>query len=194
MEEEIWKNLIVTKQGTVYDYSGYYIVSNKGNIKRLETTIPTKIKNNNYITKKEHLMKPILSKDGYLYIKLSKKGVTKVFQIHRIVAETFIPNPTFLPEVNHKDENPLNNCINNLEWCDRQHNINWGNRTQKARDKMSYKVNMYDLNNNFIRQFNSLNEASRIMNVHANTICLCCKNKRNKTGGFKWKYADENKA
>ena len=68
------------------------------------------------------VMKPH-KKNGYLAINLSNGGVQKHFYIHRLVAEAFIPNYLNLPEVNHIDANKQNNCVENLEWCDRKHNL-----------------------------------------------------------------------
>ena len=53
------------------------------------------------------------------------------WRIHRLVAETFIPNPDNLPEVNHKDENKLNNEASNLEWCTHKYNSNYGSRPRR---------------------------------------------------------------
>ena len=71
-----------------------------------------------------------LQKDtsGYLSIQLSKNNATKAFSVHRLVAQTFIPNPKNKPEVNHKDCNPSNNNFNNLEWCTQKENIQYASR------------------------------------------------------------------
>lgn len=68
-----------------------------------------------------------------IYLYKNKKRYYKT--IHRIVAETFIPNPQHLPEINHKDENPGNNNIENLEWCDRIYNANYGTLKQRQRER-----------------------------------------------------------
>lgn len=52
--------------------------------------------------------------------------------VHRFIAECFIPNPNNLPEINHKDENKTNNCVDNLEWCDHKYNINYGTRNKRS--------------------------------------------------------------
>lgn len=64
-----------------------------------------------------------LNRAGYYRVGLVKNGKTKLFRVHRLVAEAFIPNPLNLPEVNHIDANKTNNAISNLEWVDRQRNI-----------------------------------------------------------------------
>lgn len=52
--------------------------------------------------------------------------------VHRLVAEAFIPNPDNLPCINHKDENGLNNNIDNLEWCDKAYNNRYGTSNARA--------------------------------------------------------------
>lgn len=68
-------------------------------------------------------MKTWYQKSGYENIKLSKNNSTTHKLIHRLVAEAFIPNQNDLPEVNHKDKNPKNNNVENLEWCTRIENL-----------------------------------------------------------------------
>ena len=62
-------------------------------------------------------------KNRYEYIIISENGVRKHFAVHRLVANAYIPNPSKFPEVNHKDSNPHNNCVDNLEWCTRKENL-----------------------------------------------------------------------
>ena len=74
---------------------------------------------------------------GYMSVMLyDSNHETKRIMVHRLVAKTFIPNPDNLPEVNHKDENKLNNCADNLEWCTNLYNVNYGNAKTKWRMSM----------------------------------------------------------
>lgn len=100
---EYWKD--------IKGYEGLYKVSNFGNIKSYG------------YRKKERILKPEITKKSRCLVKLSKNGTTKKYQVHRLVAEHFIDNPYFYEEVNHLDENPLNNCVDNLEWCSKWYNI-----------------------------------------------------------------------
>lgn len=74
-------------------------------------------------------------KDKYMSVYLYRNKKRYYKTIHRIVAETFIPNPKNLPEINHKDENPGNNNVENLEWCDRIYNANYGTLKQRQRER-----------------------------------------------------------
>lgn len=75
--------------------------------------------------KKEKLLKLNLRNNGYNYVVLYKNAKRAFKTVHRLVAQAFIPNPDELPQVNHKDEDKTNNCVNNLEWCDNKYNINY---------------------------------------------------------------------
>lgn len=121
-------------------------------------------------------------------------GETKTFPIHRIVAKAFLQNPNNLPEVNHKNEIKNDNRVENLEWCDRTYNINYGTARQRMKEKMGKKINQYDLNWNFIKTWNSMREAERELGVLNQSISLCCMKKRNKAGGFRWRYYEQEKS
>lgn len=102
-------------------------------------------------------LKYALDKGGYPRLKLTRKNISKSERIHRLVAIAFIPNPNNLPQVNHKDGNKQNNCVDNLEWCDNSHNqkhaIDKGLKvTKKGKHSSRFKssVLVYDLNGNLI--------------------------------------------
>ena len=100
-------------------YEGIYQISNKGRVKSLKFN-------------KENILIPVKQNRGYLFVNLCKNGKVKKYLIHRLVAEAFLPNPDNSPQVNHKDENKLNNNVENLEWCSNEYNINYGSRNEKA--------------------------------------------------------------
>ena len=126
-DDEVWKDIVVTKNGILYDYTGKYQVSNKGRIKSLL---------NSHGDYREKILSPGIGSSGYLQIRLCKNNERKTFSIHRLVATMFIPNPDKLPIVNHKDENRLNNNVDNLEWCTEKYNRNYGTATQRHANKI----------------------------------------------------------
>ena len=122
MEE--WKDIIYERDGVIYDYTGLYEVSNKGRIRNKDGKILKLHK------VKEH---------DYLTVGLYKNKKQKYYSVHRLVAYAFIPNPEKLPEINHKDENKQNNTVENLEWCDRIYNINYGTGRKRQAEKLKGK-------------------------------------------------------
>lgn len=124
--QEIWKD--------IKDYEGLYQVSNLGRIKSLGKTV--KYKDGRTYTYPEKILNQNLAR-GYLYVNVRKMDHSKRYvAVHRLVAETFIPNLNNLPQVNHKDENKENNCVTNLEWCDRIYNCNYGTLPQRVSERM----------------------------------------------------------
>ena len=97
-------------------------------------------------------------------------------------------NPQNLLEVNHKDEDKSSNIVENLEWCDRSYNINYGTRTQKCADKESKMVDQIDpITGEVIRKWASVNECGR--NGYASSaVSRCCNGLRKTHKGYIWKY------
>lgn len=135
-------------------------------------------------------MKQRLNNTKRYYVNLYKNNGYKSKAVHRLVAKAFIPNPNNLPQINHKDENPLNNCVNNLEWCTAKYNVNYGTKIQRTIEKQLKPVLQYDLNGNFIKKWNSLKEAREFYNL--TNISECCK-KHTIGKGFQWRYENDNK-
>lgn len=169
MKEE-WKD--------IKGYEGEYQISNLGNVK-------------SFMGKKERLLKPRRTQRGYYRVSLHK-GNDKL--IHRLVAEAFIDNPQNLPEVNHKDECPNNNNVNNLEWCSHKYNVNYGTCQQRARLKQSL-THPQHLREKFNKKvlcietgvvYTSINNASRLTGVSRVTISKACRGLRKTAGGYRW--------
>ena len=165
--EEVWKD--------VSGYEGLYQVSNKGRVKSLKFG-------------KERIMKPCNNGRGYLFILLCKNGNRKKNKVHRLVAKAFLSNLDNLPEVNHKDENKTNNCVENLEWCDSKYNINYGSHNQRSGEKRSKPVFQYSKDGEFVRKWKSTKDVERNLGYAHTNISSCCLGKRKSAYGFIWKY------
>ena len=181
---EIWKTVII--KGETYDN---YQVSNLGRLMSL-----------NYRgTGRAELMNPGKLKDGYLIVVLTKDRKRHTYTVHRLIAETFLPNPNNLPEVNHKDENKENNFVGtpendykdgNLEWCDSKDNCNYGTRNERIAKAKSKPVLQFTLTGEFIREWPSTMECKR-NGFNQGNISSCCLGERKSADGYIWKYKDK---
>ncbi len=163
-----------------YDYK--YMVSDQGRVLSLNyrrAGIP-------------RLLKPRADEKGYLLVGLCRNGKMKTIKLHRLVAKMFIPNPNNLPEVNHKNEIKTDNRAENLEWCTREYNCNYGTGNERSgRNRINHPakskpVSQYNLSCEFVAWYPSMNEARRQTGVK--DICSCCRGKLKSAGGFIWRY------
>lgn len=152
--EEIWKKI---------DGHPNYSVSNLGRVRN---------------DKKNKLIKPFDNSHGYLQVKLN--GIN--YRVHRLVAKAFIPNPNNFEVINHKDNNRANNICENLEWCTQQYNIEQS--LPKHTEVTGKKILQIDSNGNIVKEWESISEASRVLNIPRHVIHGCCNN----NSGFDFKY------
>ena len=166
MENEVWKD--------IEGYEGHYQVSNLGRVKSLKYG-------------KEHILK-LERRSGYLRVGLLKNRNRKMFMVHRLVGQAFLSNPHNLPQINHKDEDKTNNRVENLEWCDRKYNMNYGTRTQRVTEKVSKTVLQYTKTGEFVKEWKSIHDIERILGYSKGNISSCCNGKLKWIYGFVWKY------
>ena len=141
---------------------------------------------NYHNTKKPGLLKPLIDRDGYLIVCLSKNDHKTMKRVHRLVAEAFIPNPNNKPQINHLDENKSNNFVDNLEWATAKENINYGTRTEKSVKTLSKSVYCVELD----QTFESAAEANRVLGISKLGILACCNGKQKKSGKYHWQFKE----
>lgn len=195
---EIWKD--------IEDYEGYYQISNYGRLRSLDRIV---IHSNGKVRKyKGTVIKLANDKNGYRFTHLYKNGKPKQVRIHRLVATYFIPNPDNLPIVNHKDENPKNNYVDNLEWCDYKYNTNYGTAPQRRmatrRSKPlserflkslqikalnhKKKIGMYK-DGILIKTFESAADANReYKNLNYVSLSAACNGRLKTYRGYEWRF------
>lgn len=171
--QEIWKD--------IPGYEGLYQVSNQGNIKSFVKS--TKHQN------QSHLLKQHVNNSGYFYVQLYiDKGKRKHFLVHKLVAMAFLENPNNYPCVNHKDENKLNNCVDNLEYCTYQYNNAYGTAKIRTFTSKSKPVQQLTLDGIWLATYHSPETAAKLLNVSRTAIIDCCNGKKDFSFGYKWQY------
>lgn len=163
-------------------YEGLYQVSNVGRIKSLPRM---KCNRQGFYRTKEKILRPgKRGKNGLLYefVALTDGKNTVVHSVHRLVASAFLDNPCDYPEVNHKDKNPLNNNVDNLEWCTRSYNIDYSK---------SKRVAQYSFEGEKIAEYRSISIAAQLTGVSRTAINNNLSGWSNTAGGYIWKYEME---
>ena len=174
--QEIWKD--------IKDYETFYEVSNFGQVRNVKTKL---------------ILKPALSKKGYLQVHLCKNSKVKVFYIHRLVAQTFIFNQQNKKQVNHINGIKTDNRDKNLEWVTCSENIMhsykkglqpivWDNQLKIKIAKKHYKK-VKNIEQNIV--YESITKASKECNINVSTLSNCLRGKTKTAGGYHWKYESE---
>lgn len=152
-----------------------YLISSSGKVYSLKT-------------KKVLSLNKVGKHRSYYKIDLYSNSERKPKLVHRLVAETFIPNPNNLPEVNHKDGNGLNDNVENLEWCDRKYNNEYSNLQEELTNKKKKKVYQYTLDGELVKIWDSTRECSR-NGFSQSSVSSCCLGKQIKPyKGYKWSF------
>lgn len=153
--QEVWKD--------INGYDDLYQVSNLGRVKSLNNKC------------KEKILKNRKKKKGYEAVVLYKKCDKKEMLIHRLVAEAFISNPNNYPIVNHKDENPSNNHVSNLEWCTKIYNNTYGTAIERAKISRSW----YKITDETKKKLSEANKGKVFSEEHKRKISKSKKEKNN---------------
>lgn len=170
-------------------FDGLYEVSSKGRVRSL--------------TRYKKIIKPLVTNTGYYQYQLWNGGICKTGLAHRLVAKAFIPNPDNKPIVNHKDENKLNNSVENLEWVTHVENCRYGTAIKRRTQHFDYskrKINnakqieacskpiaQYTKDGRFIRNWKSASECARANGWTVSGIRKNCLNERATAYGFVFK-------
>jgi len=116
-----------------------YAVDDQGNI----FSLPKKTR------KGIRILKSSVGKNGYPMLDLCKDGKIKRFLVHRLIAQTLLPNPNNKEQVNHINGNKLDNRLENLEWNTRsenqKHAIKIGLRSAKGEKNSQSKITEQDV-------------------------------------------------
>lgn len=171
--KEIWKD--------IPGYEGLYQVSNQGRIKSFR-------KSSKYGCPDEFILKSTVSNNGYAQITLYGKTRSKHL-VHRLVAEAFVQNPDNLPQINHKDENRLNNRADNLEWCTAKYNNKYGTARLRMAITKGRKIDQFLPSGEYVASYASIYVAELFTGVHRHAIKDCCSGKTASGEGYVWRYS-----
>lgn len=155
------------------NYEDLYEISNNGDVRPIHPRY-----------KEKNILKQSIGSKGYKLVTLCRNGQQKSFNVHRLVANVFIPNPDNLPCVNHKNENKLDNNVSNLEWCSYYYNNVYGHRLSKSALKRGIPVICIETQ----KVYPNANIAAHETNTSQGGICACCHGKRKIAGGYHWSF------
>lgn len=174
--EEMWED--------IEGYEGTYQVSNQGRVRSLDRHIiyNTGVKRFH----KGKILTPEIDRYGYERVDLRESGKHNKQFVHRIVAKAFIPNPEEHPVINHKNEQPTDNRVSNLEWCTVEYNHGYGNARKKNGDANKKQVIGIHKDTGKVIEFNSVNETGEKGFTRTRVSSAANNNKLYR--GYYWKF------
>ena len=131
-----------------------------------------------------------LNAKGYPIVTLVYQGKHHTIAVHKLVALFFVPNTLSLPEINHKDENKTNNRADNLEWCNRSYNVQYGTGITRRTRTLSRPLCQYNYNGELVRTWPSVKDAARQNNLDASCLTRCAEGMIRTFKGYIWLYQD----
>lgn len=164
--KEIWRDVV--------GYEGIYQVSTYGNVRSIHGKMLS-----------PHIIGDHAAVWLYKECKRSKRYV------HRLVAEAFIENNCNGTVVNHKDENGLNNFVENLEWCSSKYNTNYGTCIERRAEKAKKDIQQCSLSGVLIKNWHGIIEAASELHIDPSSITKAARRKRKSAGGYIWRYLDD---
>ena len=169
----------------IKDFKGIYKVNSLGEVRRAGAT---------------QNRKKQLTRKGYYKVFLYNKNNKRAYFVHRLVAQTFIPNPQNKPNINHKNCLKTDNRVNNLEWCTQSENqlhayktgLQKPSKSQLGKlgilNHRSKKVNQYDLKGNFIKTWDCARDIHKELNYSLACISRACNRKQEISYNFIWRF------
>lgn len=171
--KEVWKD--------IPNFEGLYQVSNLGRVKSFH-------RSTKHYQQDEYILNPTTKENGYCNVTLYGNNSRHKFLVHRLVAEAFIPNPNNLPQVNHKDEDPLNNAASNLEWCTAEYNNAYGTAKIRMSETKSHPVEQLTVDGQVIAIYRSVRIACEMLGVKKSSLGYAIRKGTNCKGYF-WRYS-----
>lgn len=186
LNKEIWKPVV--------GFEGYYEVSNSGKVRSLPRKSTWFNPRFGVYVESSYKGKILNQKEtigGYLQVTLNIPGKILHTFVHRLVGMAFVDGYKEGYDINHKDENPKNNRFDNLEWCSRQYNNNYGNRLKRVAKSLSKGYLQYDTEGNLIAEFDTAKQAQESTGIYYTSIKACCVGRYHTAGGYIWRHRNE---
>lgn len=170
---------------SIKGYEGIYEVSELGQVRSVDRIV--KFKDSSTSKRKGKELKPSMDKGGYAIVHLNKNGIAKTCNVHRLVAETFVPNPDNLPEVHHLNHDRKDNRVQNLQWVTRSEQMDEHLRAAVSKAK---GTKLHVAGNGIDKIYNSALEVKQELGIDNSYALQVAKGKYKKAKGYRIYFAD----